>query len=150
MCLAHFIACECEQVRLPLHNCEVAWRIMGNRFKFANYKPRVSDKVTLPPVAVSHVPIVAKYAKFLAPSTVPIVTRVKPPVPVNRKPGRLPVITRSKIRSPYSLFGRAATDPPFLPTNSIKTHCNSPAYGRHQTKAVCPQKDRMIRGFHQQ
>ena len=54
MCIAHpQIACNCEQVRLPILGSNDAWCIMKNRFKLVHGAPKAVEPSKVPPIPKS-------------------------------------------------------------------------------------------------
>ena len=57
MCIAHpQIACNCEQVRLPILGSNDAWCIMKNRFKLVHGAPKAVELSKVPPILKSILP----------------------------------------------------------------------------------------------
>ena len=78
MCIAHQIACNCEQVRLPTLGSHDTWRVMRNRFKLAhaNQTERTVERILAPePIVKPPVRRVSKYTKW-EPIVIPPVRRV--------------------------------------------------------------------------
>ena len=50
MCIAHQIACNCEQVRLPILGANDAWCVMKNRFKQVHGAPKAVEPCKVHPI----------------------------------------------------------------------------------------------------
>ena len=53
MCIAHQIACNCEQVCLPTLGAHDAWCVMKNRFKLVHGAPKAVEPCKVPPIPKS-------------------------------------------------------------------------------------------------
>ena len=120
MCIAHQIACNCEQVRLPTLGSADVWRVMRNRFKLAhaNQTERTVERILAPePIVKPPVRRVSKHIKWGPVETIPM---HKPQNCIRWITSRTVRVDGDVKKAKPVLKQRSVSTTLFLP-NSIKT-----------------------------